>query len=492
MTPLYDALVARAARNTLRCHMPGHAGHAVIPEWDAICALDFTELPGAGNLYADGDDGPIRAAERLYAQVYGAEACLFLTGGATQGLLAMLSAFARPGDTVILDRNSHISVHNALALMDLRPVWVQSSRIEPFGVTAGLPAGALAYALAAHPDAVCVLVTSPTYYGVLSDLPALAAVCAAHPVPLLVDAAHGAHLPFLDGFSSPVAQGASAAVLSAHKTLPALGQSAFLLTGRGVSSPLLRGRAALFGSSSPSYVLMASLDVARAYMEGEGREALQKVARAAEEIRQSSPLFLGYNGNDESTNGAPGLLRPTDGTSRTPSPTRQLLTLNSQLSTLEVDPLRLCLYTGDGHAAAQRLERADNIVCEMSDPRNVVLILSVMHAEDDLMRLKTALESVLPPPPHHYQPQIPNSQLSALSSQLSPKQALFAPRVSLPWREALGRVAAEPVGPYPPGAPAVARGEEIDADIMAELERAGFEGNIWVIHHESLLRGVKS
>jgi len=448
MTPLLDALRARAARDNLRLHMPGHAGHAVIDGWEAVYALDLTELSDTGNLYADQSDGPIRAAERLYAECYHAGDCLFLTGGATQGILAMLSAFAAPGDTVVLDRNCHISVHNALALLDLRPVWIQALLIEPFHVTAGLTADALADALAAHPDAACVLITSPTYYGVLSDLQALAAASATRGVPLLVDAAHGAHLPFLPGHASPVAQGAAAAVLSAHKTMPALGQSAFLLTGEDTSAPLLRRRAALYGSSSPSYPLMASLDAARAYMEAGGREALHKVARAAGAIRQLSPHFL-------------------------------RCTMYIVHRTLSVDPLRLCLFTGSGHSVAARLEKDCGIICEMADRHNVIFLLSALHTENDLARLEAALSDVIRgiPAPCGVTLSAPPS---LPRQQLTPRQALFGRQTALPWREALGRIAAEPIGPYPPGVPLAARGEVMDESVMSALERAGFEGEVWV------------
>ncbi|MCL2747561.1 MAG: DegT/DnrJ/EryC1/StrS family aminotransferase [Oscillospiraceae bacterium] len=459
MTPLLDALRARAARSAARFHMPGHAGRAAIAGWEGPFAIDFTELRDTGNLYTCQDKDPIREAGRLYAERLGAEGCLFLTGGATQGNLAMLSAVAAPGDTVVLDRNCHFSVHNALALIDLRPVWVQAPLIEPFSVTAGLPPDALASALDANPGAACALVTSPTYYGVMSDWEALASVCHARGVPLLADAAHGAHLPFLPGFVSPVAQGAAAAVLSAHKTLPALGQTALLINGKGIPEDKLRHRAALFGSSSPSYVLMASLDAARDYMENGGSDAMMRVSLRAQGIRQSAPGFLGF---------AP----PATGHAQ-PLPVNQPLRVN-------VDPLRLCLYTGQGKATADRLEGLDGIVCEMSDPRNAVFLLSAMTTQDELLQLEMSLKrelSRLPdPPPPGARPPAPLPE-----TRCTPRQALFSGQVQRPWRDCLGRVAAEPVSLYPPGAPLVARGEVIDEQIMEALAQANYQDAIWIM-----------
>ena len=449
MTPLLDILRARAARKTTRFHMPGHAGHILPNGWTSLHDIDFTELSDTGNLYTDQHDGPIRAAERLYSDVYHAEDCLFLTGGATQGILTMLSAFAAPGDTVILDRNCHFSVHNALALLDLHPVWVQSPLINPFGVPSGLPPNVLSDTLDKHPEAVCVLVTSPGYSGILSDLAALAAVCRTRGIPLLSDSAHGAHLPFLTGFSSPIAQGVSASVLSAHKTLPALGQSAFLLTGSGMA-PLLRQRAALFGSSSPSYVLMASLDAARAYMETDGRDALAQTARITGEIRQSSPAFLGFHAQPEKS------------------------------PIVQIDPLRLCLYTGMGSQISAHLEASFGIVCEMADRLNIVLIASALHTSQDLSLLREALDTVLsiqaPPPVPTLQDAPPFPKMHC-----SPREALFGKAVSLPWRDALGRVAAHPVFLYPPGTPLLSRGEIVDDNTMHRLAQAGFDAPVSVL-----------
>ncbi len=438
MTPLYDALRDRAGRDTARFHMPGHKGRPLAGLWGELTALDFTELPDTGNLYLDGADGPIRAAERLFADACEAAHGLFLTGGATQGILALLTAFAAPGDTVIVDRNSHRSVHNALALLDLRPVWVQAPLITPFCVTAAVPETAVRRALERHPDAVCVLMTSPTYYGVITALPALAAVCRQRGVPLLVDAAHGAHLPWLAGHRSPVALGAQAAVLSAHKTLPALGQAAVLLAGADTDVVRLRRCAGLYGSSSPSYPLMASLDLARAFMTRDGRAALQAVRGRAEDIRQKTPCFL-------------GAIRHND---------------------IVTDPLRLCLYTGGGHETAARLERDCGVACEMADTRNVVFLLSPADDGDALSRLSSAVDALgpdLPPMP----PVTTVDPPPLPRVYCTPREALFAPSKPLPPEQALGRAAAEPVGAWPPGVPLAARGEMIDETVVSLLLQAG-------------------
>ena len=226
-TPLYDALRAFAAARPLRMHMPGHKGRPLpAPELAGLSALDFTELPPTGDLFSGGD--AIEAAEALWAKVFRMAHCLFLTGGATQGVQAALALACRPGDAVLLDRGSHRSAYNALALLDLRPVYLERPWLPQAGVTGPVSPQSVEQALKTRPDIKTVCITSPTYYGVLSDLPALAAVCRAHGAVLVVDGAHGAHLPFLGNFDLAAAD---LAVVSAHKTLPAPGQSALLLAG---------------------------------------------------------------------------------------------------------------------------------------------------------------------------------------------------------------------------------------------------------------------
>ena len=195
-TPLYDALRAFAAQRPLRMHMPGHKGKSLpAPELAAIAAIDFTELPPTGDLFSGG--GAIGAAEALWAKVFHMASCLFLTGGSTQGVHAALALACKPGETVLLDRGSHRSAYNALALLDLKPVYLERPWLASEGITGPISPSSVAQALEEHPEAKTLCITSPTYYGVLSDLPALAELMHRRGGVLVVDGAHGAHLPFL-------------------------------------------------------------------------------------------------------------------------------------------------------------------------------------------------------------------------------------------------------------------------------------------------------
>ena len=443
-TPLYDALRAFAAARPLRMHMPGHKGRPLpAPELAGLSALDFTELPPTGDLFSGGD--AIEAAEALWAKAFRMAHCLFLTGGATQGVQAALALACRPGDAVLLDRGSHRSAYNALALLDLRPVYLERPWLPQAGVTGPVSPQSVEQALKTRPDIKTVCITSPTYYGVLSDLPALAAVCRAHGAVLVVDGAHGAHLPFLGNFDLAAAD---LAVVSAHKTLPAPGQSALLLAGgsrtagasprpaadalasRRFTQGELRWAASLTGSSSPSYVLMAALDVCRAYMEAEGAAAYRETAEAVAALRRHYPSL-------------------TEGDA-------------------PLDPARFVLRCPGGFAAQERLE-ALGVWPEMADAGHVVFIPTCADGPEQFARLRAALDTLTPGdcPPFPPPPPLPEAVLT-------PRQALFSPREHLPLARAEGRVCAQQIAPYPPGVPVVAPGERICKKSIAYLDEIGY------------------
>lgn len=425
-TPLYDALRAFADTEPLRMHMPGHKGRPLpAPELAALARLDFTELPPTGDLFSGGD--AIEEAERLWAEVFHMKSCLFLTGGSTQGVQAALALSCRPGEQILLDRGSHRSAYNALALLDLRPVWLARPWLEGAGITGPISPAAVERALSEHQNIRTVCITSPTYYGVLSDLPALAAICHAHGAVLVVDAAHGAHLPFLGNFALAAAD---AAVVSAHKTLPAPGQSALLLAGERFSAGQLRWAASLTGSSSPSYPMMAALDVCRAWMEAEGGAAYRETVGQVAALRRDYPALTEAD--------AP------------------------------LDPARLVLRVGDGFAVQAALEEL-GVWPEMADAGHVVMIPTCADTPEQFARLRRALDAAelgipapFPPPPP-----LPEAVLT-------PRQALFSPTETLPLDAAEGRIAARQIAPYPPGVPVLAPGERICKKTIAYLKQIGY------------------
>ena len=425
-TPLYTALRNFAAKTPLRMHMPGHKGKP-LPNFplEELAALDFTELPPTGNLFDGG--GAIGEAEALWAEAFHMDSCLFLTGGSTQGVLAALTLACKPGDTVLLDRGSHRSAYNALALLDLKPVYLERPWLEDAGVTGPISPERVEEMLKAHPGSKAFCLTSPTYYGVLSDLPALAEVVHSHGAILVVDGAHGAHLPFLGDYGQ---RAADLLVVSAHKTLPAPGQTALLLSNGAFSHAELRRAASLYGSSSPSYAMMAALDLCRAHILEHGAAAYHQTAEQVARLRRRFPA----------------------------------LTPQSAL----LDPTRLTLLSPDGYRAQRALEE-QNVWPEMADGGHVVLIPTCADGPADFARLETALEQIQLGPCPGYPPPPPPPEMA-----LSPRQALFAPRRALPLEQAAGHISAGQVAPYPPGVPVIAPGEVVDKKSIAYLKQIGY------------------
>lgn len=428
-TPLCDALRSFASSAPLRMHMPGHKGRPMpLPELSAAAALDFTELPPTGNLFEAG--GPIQEAEELWARAFGSKSCLFLTGGSTQGILSAFTLCCRPGDQVLLDRGCHRSSFNALALLDLHPRYLDRPWLEGPGVTGPVSPEQVDRTLAECPEIKMVCITSPTYYGMLSDIPAIAQAAHAHGARLIVDGAHGAHLPFLGNFDLAAAD---VTVVSAHKTLPAPGQSALLFSS-AFSPDELRRAGSIYGSSSPSYPMMAALDAARAWMEEEGRAALQQTAAQVVELRRRFPAL---------------------------TPDQALL-----------DPTRLVLRCAGGFAAEEALQ-ARGVYPEMADARHVVFICTAADTEADFSRLEEALSTVWAgQPPLAALPPLPPAP--APVPVLSPRKARFSPTETLPLRAAEGRISACQVAPYPPGIPVIAPGELITKKTIAYLSQIGY------------------
>ena len=426
-TPLYDCLKDLSDQSPLRFDMPGHHG-VLSPGLPGDIALDFTETGLTGDLFGEGGDA-IQQAEELWARSLGFDSCLFLTGGSTQGVHTGLALLAGTGGAVALDRGSHRSAYHALALLDLTPHYLLRPWLAQEGITGPIQPEAVAHTLKNHPEINTVCITSPTYYGVLSDLPAIAQVCHGYGVRLMVDGAHGAHLPFL-GYTGY--QVADVVVMSAHKTLPALGQSALLLAN-GLGLDELRRMGSVYGSSSPSYLLMAGLDLARDYMEREGGERYRQTIRMAQGLRDHFPTLD-----------------------------------DSQIS---LDPARLTLRCADGFALAEGLRR-QGVFPEMADIGHVVFLLTCADDGSRIARLTQALEQLgadrtgelaaCPTPP-------------TLPRQLmTPRQALFTTPVTLPLDQGEGRVSAGQIAPYPPGVPVVAPGEGLEKKHLVYLREIGY------------------
>ncbi len=433
----YDALAGFAAADPLRLHMPGHKGKPLpMAEWNALAPLDFTELTPTGDLY--GGDDWLEESQRLWAWDWGMDAAFYATGGSTQGIFTLLTHFTRPGDVVLADRVSHKSIHNAMALLDLRPVWLHREWDGASAVTGALSPAVLAQALAEHPEARAVIVTTPTYHGVCTPLEPLAALCHERGVYLLVDGAHGAHLPLVLAGEQNCLLGTNpyaccdGVTVSAHKTLPAPGQTAVVMAN-GVRMEELRRASALTATTSPSFVMLAALDRLRGWM-WEGKSAYQKTAALCEELRRNYPTL------------------PRD----------------------DLDPCRFTLQVSDGNGLRRQLE-ARGIYPEMSDSNHVVCILTAADGEREFSRLRQGLDSLglRGQPPFVCDLDAPPEP----EQVCTPRQARLGKTRRIPLSQAMGRVAAEPVAPYPPGVPVIAPGERVTEKNLAYLRKLCYDMN---------------
>ncbi|MCL1835062.1 MAG: aminotransferase class I/II-fold pyridoxal phosphate-dependent enzyme [Oscillospiraceae bacterium] len=255
---LFNKIMHYAQSGVYPMHMPGHKRDgALFP--GLPYSIDITEIEGFDDLH--NPSGVLLETAQLAAALYGSDQAFLLVNGSTAGILAAIGALAERGDRILCQEGSHRSVANAASLFGLDVVWLEALKDEASGIALGATPGSVARALAEHSGIKLVVVTSPTYEGAVSDLPAIAAAAHERGVPLLVDSAHGAHLGFSGGFpENAVKSGADAVVMSLHKTLPALTQCS-LLHVRREHAPGIARMLSILQTSSPSYALMSSIDI---------------------------------------------------------------------------------------------------------------------------------------------------------------------------------------------------------------------------------------
>lgn len=442
-TPLADAVQAYQSTGRVRGHMPGHKGSAAgyLARFGELACWDLTETDGLDDLHEP--VGAIAQSERLLAGAVGAKYAYMLVNGATVGIQAAILAACRPGDSIILPRNAHRSVWSALALGDVRPLWLPVE--EQDGLALGLSPDKLDKMLAAHPEAKAVFLVNPSFYGVLPDLPGLLAVARRHNVISIVDEAHGAHFAFVQPQYAAARLGADLVIDSWHKSMGSLGQTAVLLNNRDDLQP--QRWLTLLQTTSPSYPLMASLDLARAEWQ---REA---VARAERIWANRAALEQAVQGSVLALLGAadvpPGFA---------------------------FDRTKALLKSRAGHSGWQLAAalRAAGVEPEFADGRFALLLLT--YADDGaalaqgVAQAAALLADVAPEP-------VPTSpQIKLPYAALTPFLAAHSGIEQLPLADAVGRISAGLLVPYPPGIATVGPGEVISAEAVAYLQ--GFAGEV--------------
>ncbi|HEU4701984.1 MAG TPA: amino acid decarboxylase [Conexibacter sp.] len=462
--PYLDALVAYGFRGPTRFHVPGHKGGAGADpglRWalgERALLLDVPQ--DTEGIDMGPEPTPYAQAEQLAAAAYGAERSWFLTNGATQGNHALCLALAGPDGRVVLQRNAHASLIDGLVLSGGTPAFVAPETDDELGMAHGVTPAALRTVLERCDGARAVFVVSPTYYGMTADVAGLAEVAHAAGAALVVDQAWGPHFGFHPGVpQSALALGADAVITSTHKIVGALTQAAMLHVAPGgrVDPDAVARTVRLVRSTSPSSLLLASLDAARRQLAVHGQALLAGTLAAAAHARVAIDAVPGCAVVGERLVGQPGVHG--------------------------WDPLRLTIDvrgTGrTGYDVAAALRAGSDIHVELATHATLVLVLGVHEQPEALERFvhdlgATVAEIAQPIEPAHAPLVRPPELSDALA--VSPRDAFLGETEVVAVEDAVGRISCEAIAGYPPGIPALLPGERIRAEVVAylgELAAAG-------------------
>jgi arginine decarboxylase len=459
--PLLEALQQSARRHHAPFYAPGHKRGRGIPQQladllgKAVFEADLPELPELDNLFAP--EGAIQEAQQLAAQAFGAAQTWFLVNGSTAGIIASILATCAAGDKIILPRNVHRSAISGLVLSGAVPVFVNPEYDPAWDLANSITPKAVAEALDRHRDAKAVMVVYPTYHGVCGDLAAIAELAHRHGIPLLADEAHGPHFAFHPDLPSPaLAAGADLTVQSAHKVLSAMTQASMLhVGGDRIDRQRLSQALQLVQSTSPSYLLLASLDAARLQMATQGELLLGQTLQLAEEARRRLAKIPGLS-----------VLEPPSPEAVTPG----FVALDRTRLTVSVAGLGL-----SGYEADEILHRQLGVTAELPCLRQLTFIVSLGNTPADIEQLVRAFTTLAEKGKRQEaglsQAGAPVLPCSPDPPPLTPREAFFAETETLQSEQACHKISAEIVCPYPPGVPVLMPGEIITIAALDYLQR---------------------
>ncbi|PAV28540.1 lysine decarboxylase [Virgibacillus profundi] len=449
-TPIYQTLKLFDDEKPISFHVPGHKNGLLFPDYareyfDSILKLDMTELPGLDDLHAP--TGAIAKAEKLAVDYFKSDHTFFLVGGSTAGNLAMILAACSAGDKVIVQRNCHKSIMNGLELSGAKPVFIAPEYDSEVDRYTNPSMRTLPEAIQKHPDAKAIVLTYPDYFGKVYEIKEMTDLAHEYNIPVLVDEAHGVHFSLGNPFpASALELGADVVVQSAHKMAPAMTMASFLhIKSKLVSKEKVAHYLQMIQSSSPSYPLMASLDIARSFLATLKSEVIDSVLQSASKVR--------------------GILEDSDHWNIVPTD----------------DPLKISLQLKKGTSAkeAASLFEGQRIYPELVT-HNQILFIHGLAPFQKMNQLKKAVKRV-------------NEQLKNNSNHDTIDVAKLFPQtieelalsyqamnqlqtLQLSRAEAVGYIAAEAVIPYPPGIPLILKGEKITAKHIDVMEQLNIQG----------------
>lgn len=454
-TPLFNALMEYVDRNTLPFHVPGHKkGVGIDSEFKNFIGanpfkIDVTVFKLVDSLHHP--TGPIKKAQELAADAYGAEASFFSINGTSGAIQAMIMSAVNDGDKIIVPRNVHKSITAGIILSGAVPIFMQPELDKKLGIAHGVPPETVKRTLEEHPDAKAVLIINPTYYGVATDLKKIAEIVHSHNIPLLVDEAHGPHLAFSDKLPlSALEAGADICAQSTHKIIGSLTQASLLhVNSKYISPKRVQQILNIIQTTSPSYILMASLDCARRQIALEGNELLQKTIELCTYTRNEINKIPGFYCFGEEVLGMPGSYR-FDPTKLTIS-SRELGITGFELDTILADKY--------------------HIQMELSDFYNVLAVGSFGDTKEGMDKLLKALKEISAEYFENKESIQDFLDIPAIPKKiLNPREAFYSDKVSIPIKESLGKISGEFLLAYPPGIPLLCPGEEITQDVLDYVE----------------------
>lgn len=449
---LHDDINLYLERGLYPFHMPGHKRNLMFDCMNGLLAYDLTEVDGTDDLHCP--QGMLLDAQKRAAALYGSEQAYFLVNGSTSGILTSVSASVPSGGKIIVARNCHKSVYNAVFLRNLTPVYVYPSLDADFGIGGSILPEDIEKTIAENPDAKAVVLTSPTYDGVVSDIKTIARIVHKNNMILLVDAAHGAHHGMHPSFpESAIRLGADAVVTSLHKTLPSpTGTAMLLINSDRIEKSAVRRYLDIYETSSPSYLFLSAMDACIGLLSERKDELFSEFSdrldRFAEEVKDFKNLQFFCMGADEIKN------HPT---------------------VFAHDKSRIVVKTGElpinGFDLARILREQFSIESEMAFGDCTVLLTSICDTQEGFDRLTDALREVdapdLAPFPKQKILPVPKPEIVFIPAEAEQKTGQL---ISL--EEAANHVCREYVCAYPPGTPILVPGERITDEILSYMGNA--------------------
>ncbi len=455
LTPLADALLSDVGEAAVPFDVPGHKGrlHALSAYFGEKClALDKNSRPSLD--YLCQPRGVIKEAQQLAAEAFGAKHAYFMVGGTTSSVQAMIMSACAPNDKILLPRNVHYSIIYAIILSGAIPIYIDPCVQDKIGISLGMSLESIKACIEQNPDAKAILVNNPTYYGICSDIKSIVALAHKHNMLVLADEAHGTHFYFGDGLpAAAMRNGADMAAVSMHKTGGSLTQSSILLVGDKPNAEHVMNIINLTRTTSASYLLMASLDIARSYLATEGRQVLSKALSMADNAREKINQINGYYAFGSEI---------IDGN-----------------AVFDFDRGKLSVHTlGTGLAGIEVysiLRKKYGIQLEFGDTANILALSTIADRQADYDKLVCALAEIKD---KHGQTKAPRFSYEYIHPTpcISPRNAFYAPKKRLPITECAGCISGEAIMCYPPGIPILIPGELITKDIIEHIVYAVEKG----------------